>query len=384
MTEYTLNGLKVTIGTPKVVSEGIGHLWFPRIIKFDTGEVLIKHSIAPDSGNLLLTGAGIHVSFDDGETWDFHYNLSEAAEVTVPQTGDGVAGVVFHTSTGADGSLRNLRGHMIRYENGGQTFVFQPWTAAFNGLPRDVKSDPIKGQHGVLVRPETVIHGDIVEIEDGLLSTIYMRYAGDPRYSLVAMTSSDGGYTWEYRSLIASADGEPDALDGPCEATMVRLVDGDLMCIMRAGGGIGQPLWRSYSSDDGRTWSPSERMIAESVDPTVRRLANDVLVLSTGRHGVKLWLSTDDRGQDWQPIDLIAHHNAALPEPEHSIVPSLSADPWERHGTDQTTGYTSMVEISPNRFLLTYDRTPFGWLPVKADSPERGRIYAVAIDVERI
>ena len=384
MTEYALNGLKVRLGTPKVVSEGIGHLWFPRITRFDTGEVLVKHSIAPDSGNLMLTGAGLHVSFDDGETWNFHYNVSEAAEVVLPQTGTAIAGIVFHLYAGADGSLRNLRGHRVRYENGGRTFVFEPWTVTFNGLPRDVKHEPIKGQHGVLGRPVTVVHGDVIDIDGGLLATLYMRYAGDARYTLVALTSTDGGYTWDYRSTIAEPDNKDDALDGPCEPSMVRLVDGDLMCIMRAGGGIGQRLWRSYSSDEGHTWSPAERLVAESVDPTVRRLANDVLVLSTGRPGVKLWFSTDVRGQDWESIDVVEHHNATLSQPEHSIVPSQSADPWERHGTDQTSGYTSMVEISPNRFLLTYDRTPFGWIPVGEDSPERGRIYVIAVDVERI
>ena len=83
-------------------------------------------------------------------------------------------------------------------------------------------------------------------------------------------------------------------------------------------------------------------------------------------------------------LDLIEHHNAALPEPEHRIVPSMSDDPWVRHTDDQTTGYTSMMEVAPNRILVTYDRTPFGWEPVEPDSPERGHIYVVPVDVQRL
>jgi hypothetical protein len=37
----------------------------------------------------------------------------------------------------------------------------------------------------------------------------------------------------------------------------------------------------------------------------------------------------------------------------------------------------------PTGELMAYDRTPFGWRPVPADSPERSRAFVLPITVER-
>jgi len=50
---------------------------------------------------------------------------------------------------------------------------------------------------------------------------------------------------------------------------------------------------------------------------------------------------------------------------------------------EQITAYTTMVETSPNRAFLVYDRTPFGWNAVPADSGERSQIWLVEKAVER-
>ncbi|MSP14404.1 MAG: exo-alpha-sialidase [Chloroflexi bacterium] len=173
----------------------------------------------------------------------------------------------------------------------------------------------------------------------------------------------------------------PDMREGPCEPTMIQLANGDLMCIMRTGGGAQWHLIRSYSSDRGQTWSPADRLPAFSVDPTVRQVQNGVIALSAGRPGIYLWLSSDPRGSSWESLDILAHHNGILPSMHH-IRPGKSGrdaeDPY------QTTAYTEMVEVAPNRLLLVYDRIPFGWSPVPIDSDERSRIYALTIDIERI
>jgi hypothetical protein len=50
---------------------------------------------------------------------------------------------------------------------------------------------------------------------------------------------------------------------------------------------------------------------------------------------------------------------------------------------DQTTAYTALLEATPNRAFLVYDRTPFGWRPVPPDSGERSQIWLVEISIER-
>jgi hypothetical protein len=157
---------------------------------------------------------------------------------------------------------------------------------------------------------------------------------------------------------------------GPGEPSLVQLATGELMCVMRMGGGADFPLRRSYSADGGRTWSTPDLLPARSVEPSLKRLQNGVLALATGRPGVFLWLSSDQRGERWQAIDIFAHHNRWAPDPGYQITPA------------QTTAYTEIIEVAPNRLLLAYDRTPFGWEPTPAGSPERNRIFLLPIEIE--
>jgi hypothetical protein len=152
----------------------------------------------------------------------------------------------------------------------------------------------------------------------------------------------------------------------------VRLASGELMCVMRMGGGAAFPLRRSYSGDHGRTWSTPDVLPAYSVEPSLKRLHNGVIALSTGRPGIFLWLANDERGQSWQAIDLLAHHNLWAPDATYQIAP------------EQTTAYTELIEVAPNRLLIAYDRTPFGWQPTPADSGERNRIFLLPVEIERV
>ena len=66
----------------------------------------------------------------------------------------------------------------------------------------------------------------------------------------------------------------------------------------------------------------------------------------------------------------MAHHNSWAPDPTYRISPVGSEETvkW------QTTSYTAMVEISPNRVLLIYDRDPVVRPPERAPAEFRGCI----------
>ena len=227
----------------------------------------------------------------------------------------------------------------------------------------------------------------IIELEPGRhLATTYLTFAGDDRYSTVVMTSEDEGRTWHYLSTVAAAADGADSWEGFCESSLVRLEDGDLMCVGRMGGGRDQLLARSYSSDEGKSWSPIDRLPAWGVLPQVNRLSNGALVISCGRPGLFIWFSTDPRGEHWEPFDLMAHHNSEMGE-AHQISPGkygLEPVTREQYYTvhhsfdqpDQTTSYTSMLEVEPGRLLIVYDRMPYGWMPVPTDAEVRSRILA--------
>src|SRR5207253_11106944 len=95
--------------------------------------------------------------------------------------------------------------------------------------------------------------------------------------------------------------------EGPEETSVVRLADGDLLAVSRVGSGASSPLVRSYSADNGKTWSAPRAMVAFSVAPCLRRLQSGVLALSTGRPGIFLWLATGARGDEWDSVDILAY-----------------------------------------------------------------------------
>jgi hypothetical protein len=105
-------------------------------------------------------------------------------------------------------------------------------------------------------------------------------------------------------------------------------------------------------------------------------MSNGVLVLSTGRPGLFLWFSTDVRGRDWQAFDLQQHHNSVLEKKYHN-------EPAGSTVTDQTTAYTAILEVAPNRLMVAYDRTPFGWKPVPVGANESSQIFVMEMDVQR-
>ena len=195
----------------------------------------------------------------------------------------------------------------------------------------------------------------------------------------MALESNDEGHTWRFVSEVFSAYAMPDMVEGPNEASLVQLEDGDILCVARTGNGRygKRPLIKSRSADGGRTWAPPRRIAPFSVWPCLRRLDNGVLALSTGRPGLFLWLCTDGRGDKWQPVDITAHHNKVM-DAAHLITDGELFD-----GQSQTTSYTQVVPLAPDRLLYIYDRIPFGWKPVPIDSAERNRIYALQVKVER-
>ena len=147
---------------------------------------------------------------------------------------------------------------------------------------------------------------------------------GERLFHLIAAQSEDAGRTWRYLSEIAGPDVIGDRsnqknAEGPNENGLIRLANGNLMIVYRTGNGAGWHIGRAYSSDDGRTWSKSDMLPAIGVEPSIVRASNGVIALSTGRPGLWLWISSDDRGRSWQHFDLLKYHNRWAPGPTHRI-----------------------------------------------------------------
>ena len=373
MQEVRWDGLHLLLSRPRVVAETtVGHCWYPDLLKFSTGELMLNYSLNADANENQHNSQAVLLSTDQGQTFDFAYDVNGfhngGGEPRISLPSGQIVGPSTFLKPDPPGQWRRFVAHYWRYENGGRCYTVEPWGVVVEGLPHDVEP---WGQASRTWWARINWFSDIVALdEDSWITTLSLRYQGHERDSTVALVSEDGGRHWCYLSTIAGPDSVPDAQEGFDEPCLIRLADGDLMCISRVGSGADQPLARTYSSDGGRTWSIPDRLPAYSVAPQILRLQNGVLALSTGRPGLFLWLSSDPRGREWQSLNVMAHHNAVLESPSH-----LNAN--------QTTAYTALVEVSANRFFLVYDRTPFGWQSVPEDARERSQIYLLEVQVQR-
>lgn len=200
-----------------------------------------------------------------------------------------------------------------------------------------------------------------VVLPDGsLLATVYGTIDKERRssgfFSLVIYKSTDGGQTFAYMSTIGTPEQVPWGTEGPDEADMLLLPDGDLLCVARTGPGGAvadgaAPMLLARSSDQGMTWERSPMEIS-GVNPRLLRLQNGVIVLGYGRPDLNLIFS-EDGGRTWRKQVRL-----------------------NRYG-ELTSGYLDMVEIAPNRLLLVYDLQG-----VAHEGKKINGIFSQFIDVE--
>ena len=385
-----LRGLRVTLKKPRVVAErSYGRCWFPDLLRFSTGELMLNYSLNADRNDNLQDSQAVYLSNDEGRSFDLTYDVngfhSSAGEPRICLDDGRIVGPSSFFKLDRQQSPQRFRTHYWNYSQGGRQYCVEPWGVVLDGLPGQVGVGRDVG--GGWARMSGF--SDILALDDGRwLSALSVTYIGAERASTAAIISRTEGRCWQYLSTIAVPDDAPTGLEGFGEPCLVRLVDGDVMCVMRVGQHHKQPdqwLRRAYSSDGGRTWSAIDRLPAYSVAPQIRRLDNDTLVLSTGRPGIFLWLSGDGRGAQWNSINLVEWHNKALDELSHIKIPapaSSGIDPLSAL-KGQTTSYTAMVEISPNRLFVVYDRVPLGWQALEKDSGEHSQIYLLEAEVQR-
>jgi hypothetical protein len=202
-------------------------------------------------------------------------------------------------------------------------------------------------------------HRSVIELSGGdLVACIYCWFNEDStpssyeprmnRFRCVLLRSDDQGLHWRYSSTIAAdpAIGQ----EGFDEPVMIQLTlgqhPGRLLCLMRTGNRV-DPLYQSYSDDEGQTWSPPQPLPMRGVDPDLIEMADGTLACSFGYrilseppapdHGNYVAFSTN-QGESW---DHITH----LPIEPHA-------------GVHRSTCYTGLCEVEPGKLLVTFD---IGW-----------------------
>jgi hypothetical protein len=201
-----------------------------------------------------------------------------------------------------------------------------------------------------------VFNGQCVTLKDGRhLTTLYGRYESSKRYDLVVAASTDGK-RWNYLGSVADETCKLDGAEGPCEAALCRLKDGRLMCVFRVESN--KSYGRSFSSDEGKTWSEAVSIDARSVQPSLVTMPDGVVALSGGRPGVFVWFNVAGDGTKWQPVELLG-------------------------AADKTSAYTELVVLDNRNILCIYDRIPHGWGAIPASSNDRNSVWVVRLTLQR-
>jgi hypothetical protein len=198
--------------------------------------------------------------------------------------------------------------------------------------------------------------GQCVTLKDGhYLATLYGRFKGVTRYSLVVADSADGR-AWRVVSTVADETCTLPGKEGPCEAALGWLKDGRLTCVFRMEAGL--PYGRSFSRDQGRTWTKPETLPFGSVQPSLAVMPDGLIALSGGRPGVSVWIDAVGDAKQWQAVEL-------LPP------------------TAKTSAYTEILTMDEHNLLCVYDEIPHGWTPIPTDSRAMNSVWVVRLTIAR-
>jgi len=402
ITEVKLDGLRVRFGEPVQVcsrlawEEGPQHRWVmnhpvPSMARFPTGELLVSYSLVSDYYDNPRNFSGLQFSSDNGKTWGPRHDFvaEHQAMVYTPEPDGSLLGIPAYLYPITPGDQRNFEATYTRLEMGGKRVVLEPRRVKVVDWPWPVMGnigygfygpDPVPGVVPSNNFAPLVFDGNALAVGGRLLATGYGMKRGEKQYENFLLASEDRGITWRYYAKIADATGLPKEAEGPNELGLIQLADGDLMTVFRVGGTKDWKLRRAYSHDQGRTWTKADTLPAYSVEPSLVRTANGTIALSTGRPGIHLWLSTDARAQTWQDIDIVEIHNRWAPDKTYRINSFRDPDRPTGPLLWQTSSYTEIVEIAPNRLLLVYDRSA---KPQPENTADLTRIFVLPIEIIR-
>jgi hypothetical protein len=365
--------MEVELSEPALVKRSRWFCWFPSLIRQPDGTLWAVMSAYADI-HVSDSFCYLSRSVDGGLTWDEPRVIGDAglSHLILP---DGSALVLPYYLRPRPGGGIGAPCNLI--SPGGQ-LTMQPSGVTVAGWPRAPKSmGPDLGTAGF------VFNGQVARGMAGeYLTTLYGTFEGDRRYSLVFAESADG-FAWRIRSTIGGPDCALAGEEGPCESAVCRLADGRLMCVFRLASFV--PYGRAYSNDDGRTWSAAENISPGSVEPSLAVLAGGVVALSGGRSGIQVSFNVDGRGDDWQSVDMVAHHNAC--RPADPINPDsrgawTARDELMRAGLGGfTSSYTELMRLDDRHLLLIYDRLGLGWNQIPDASPETNCVWVARIAI---
>ena len=165
--------------------------------------------------------------------------------------------------------------------------------------------------------------------------------------SLAVVRSTTNGTSWNFTARIDWVPEMSHNVGGLCEPSLVVNDAGCAIIVFRLNGdapfyrhpvsnasgyGDNGQLWKAVSCDNGATFSRPARMDGVApysnvwaVWPHLRKMSNGVLVLTSGRPTIGLWVCADGTGDNWSFINLARVHNLLYPPCGGQAILSSSA-----------------------------------------------------------
>lgn len=372
---------KVKLYEPVLVSKSEspmewGYYQFPSIYRMDDGNLLITWQMKEDDHKTLGgkdKGKNMMLSQNNGRTWidyDNRYRLDQYYYSYKNKEGDSF--LINSAVSKAISSLNNIPKPVYQFDQKGKKSSFYKESE----LPDDLqgvilkkwKSDGSnsKGANSIrlsyndngLYKCAIDDHmllwvGRLIELSNrDVLVYDFTSYHADNYGRILPLGISFYKLSEQNKSL--DFQGEmpylPDKRIDPIgntredvgfsEPTVVEMSDGKLLCVARSTlETVLTPLYKSVSSDEGKTWSKPEPFTPNGVDPSLIRLGNGTLVLISGRPGVQLRFCFDGEGINWtEPVEMIHF-------------------PYDNGKLDTfggSCGYTDILPYDNNSFFIVY------------------------------
>ncbi len=368
--QYVSPGLKIQVSSPIDVafSEPDENRWgyhqFPAVSRLPDGRLLATYSFSPDYDDGQGFSSPAMISADGGLTWT-EAKLAEAL-LSVPHS------VISEVEKGEylciprapafDITARNINmpepiGELSRIktrlydvtqchpEIGGYLGNIKAtrWTPSSGQWVRenvswDTRAALARMRNEKYVFPSPSAENTVLRLHGRLYTPDYnlqrlLPNGAVPRdFAAWCLVSEDNGVTWKRIGLIAYDSDGRSMMAEPCLAATTK---GNIVCVIRTATWKLQPLLITRSSDKGVTWEKPKRIYDFGVMPQIILLPNGVHALSSGRPGVYLMFSTDGEAMNWSPPLFIVEGNRNSPK-------------------DHSCGYTRMLAVNDNSFLLIY------------------------------
>ena len=368
---YHANGLKVRLSQPRLVLRSKGFLWFPSMHQLSGERLCIILSTYADQAQDVTPGVVLFTK-DGGITWSQPIETSYG-EMAISRPDGSTLLLSYYlrlqSSDCATGRAYRIPKDQERVEAVEQPVQVRSWPRKIGPLDADLGNPKAEWKLASFV-----FNGQSVLSQDGKthLATLYGRFAGTRRYSLVLAESPDG-LKWTIRSVVADETCKLAGQEGPCESALVRLKDGRLLCVFRLDSAL--DYGHCFSDDDGKTWSTPKNLTGTySVQPSLSVSPSGMLLLSGGRPGLFLWINRQGDAAHWDKIDLVRHHNQWIKdEPILKAVAGFDSN---------SSSYTEVRWLDERRFLVVYDRLAYGWKAIPANSKATNSIWIVHGRVE--